>query len=146
MLFLVATNVVASRPPERRPTGTPHARANIVPYTEFRNKSTQLNHRFLMNAWNYGWCFVQTYQIILSLQSSFHNCLQNRLFGQKLSLGILTCLMPPAPQKNHSVHISCNHFAAYPPPWGRDRFHQVSLTSQPPLTWLRNMCTVPILK
>ena len=29
MLFLVATNVVASRPPERRPTGTPHARANI---------------------------------------------------------------------------------------------------------------------
>ena len=28
MLFLVATNVVASRPPKRRPTGTPHARAN----------------------------------------------------------------------------------------------------------------------
>ena len=25
--FLVATNVVASRPPERRPTGTLHARA-----------------------------------------------------------------------------------------------------------------------
>ena len=34
MSFLVATNVVASRPPERRPperrpTGTPHARANL---------------------------------------------------------------------------------------------------------------------
>ena len=29
MLFLVATNVVASRPPERRPTGTLHACANI---------------------------------------------------------------------------------------------------------------------
>ena len=28
MLFLVATNVVASRTPERRPTGTLHARAN----------------------------------------------------------------------------------------------------------------------
>ena len=28
MTFIVATNVVASRPPERRPTGTPHARAN----------------------------------------------------------------------------------------------------------------------
>ena len=28
MMFLGATNVVASRPPERRPTGTPHARAN----------------------------------------------------------------------------------------------------------------------
>ena len=27
MVFLVATNVVASGPPERRPTGTPHARA-----------------------------------------------------------------------------------------------------------------------
>ena len=27
MMFLVATNVVASRPPERRPTGTPHAYA-----------------------------------------------------------------------------------------------------------------------
>ena len=28
MLFIVATNVIASRPPERRPTGMPHARAN----------------------------------------------------------------------------------------------------------------------
>ena len=27
MSFLVATNVVASRPPKCRPTGTPHARA-----------------------------------------------------------------------------------------------------------------------
>ena len=27
MSFLVATNVVASRMPERQPTGTPHARA-----------------------------------------------------------------------------------------------------------------------
>ena len=27
MTFIVATNVLASRPPERRPTGTPHARA-----------------------------------------------------------------------------------------------------------------------
>ena len=29
MLFLLATNVVASRPPERRPTGMPHARAKM---------------------------------------------------------------------------------------------------------------------
>ena len=29
-----------------------------------------------MNARNYGWCSVQTYQIILSLQSSFQNCLK----------------------------------------------------------------------
>ena len=28
MTFIVATNVVASRPPERRPAETPHARAN----------------------------------------------------------------------------------------------------------------------
>ena len=27
MTFIVATNIVASRPPERRPTGTPYARA-----------------------------------------------------------------------------------------------------------------------
>ena len=27
MTFIVATNVVATRPPERRPTGTPHAQA-----------------------------------------------------------------------------------------------------------------------
>ena len=27
MTFIVATNVIASRPPKRRPTGTPHARA-----------------------------------------------------------------------------------------------------------------------
>ena len=35
MWFIVATNVVASqppegRPPERRPTGTPTARANVI--------------------------------------------------------------------------------------------------------------------
>ena len=29
MTFIVATNVIASRPPEYRPTGTPHARANF---------------------------------------------------------------------------------------------------------------------
>ena len=29
MTFIVATNVIAIRPPERRPTGTPHARAKI---------------------------------------------------------------------------------------------------------------------
>ena len=35
MSFLVATNVVASRPPERWPTGTPQARANfLMAYTK----------------------------------------------------------------------------------------------------------------
>ena len=29
MMFIVATNVVTSRPPERWPTGTPHACANL---------------------------------------------------------------------------------------------------------------------
>ena len=29
MTFIVATNDVASPPTERRPTGTPHARANL---------------------------------------------------------------------------------------------------------------------
>ena len=37
MTFIVATNVIASRPPERRPTVTPHARAKIKshPLAEF---------------------------------------------------------------------------------------------------------------
>ena len=30
MLFIVATNVAASRLPERRPTGMPHARAKSL--------------------------------------------------------------------------------------------------------------------
>ena len=38
MTFIVATNVVASRLAERRPTGTPHARANWS-YIFFGNHS-----------------------------------------------------------------------------------------------------------
>ena len=38
--FIVATNVVASRPTERRPTGTPHARANF--------ETLGLNYRHLV--------------------------------------------------------------------------------------------------
>ena len=30
MTFIVDTNVLASRPPERQPTGMPHARAKIA--------------------------------------------------------------------------------------------------------------------
>ena len=37
MTFIVATNVIASRPPERRPTGTPHARANKTNKVFFRS-------------------------------------------------------------------------------------------------------------
>ena len=33
MSFLVATNIVASRPTERRPTGMPHFRANYTTHT-----------------------------------------------------------------------------------------------------------------
>ena len=32
MTFIVATNVIASRPPERRLTGTPHARAKRMAF------------------------------------------------------------------------------------------------------------------
>ena len=34
MMKLVATNVVASQPPERRPTATPTARANYKKYEQ----------------------------------------------------------------------------------------------------------------
>ena len=37
--FLVATNVVASRLPERQPTGTPTARANIYFFNPSQKKS-----------------------------------------------------------------------------------------------------------
>ena len=30
MMFIVATNVIAGQPPERRLTGTPHASANLL--------------------------------------------------------------------------------------------------------------------
>ena len=53
MLFLVATNVIASRPPERRPTGTLHACANTLKIKVFgesilfckylRNESSDLH-------------------------------------------------------------------------------------------------------
>ena len=36
MTFIVATNVIASQPPERRPTGTPHARAKNLFFSLFR--------------------------------------------------------------------------------------------------------------
>ena len=41
MLFLVATNVVASRPPKRQLTGTPTARAdpNVDRLYQFREKN-----------------------------------------------------------------------------------------------------------
>ena len=40
MTFIVATNIVASRPPERRPTGTPSARANK--FSRSRNQTRGL--------------------------------------------------------------------------------------------------------
>ena len=33
MTFIVATNIIASWPPERQPTGTPHTRAKIPKHT-----------------------------------------------------------------------------------------------------------------
>ena len=34
----MATNVIASRPPERRPTGMPHARAKTIKSVILKNK------------------------------------------------------------------------------------------------------------
>ena len=51
MTFIVATNVVASWPPERRPSGTPHARAKIdefvTPFTESTCTMSEFLQRFL---------------------------------------------------------------------------------------------------
>jgi len=42
MTFIVATNVIASQPPERRPTGTPHARANYWKYPKVQLANIKL--------------------------------------------------------------------------------------------------------
>ena len=42
MTFIVATNVIASRPPERRPTGTPHACANLKTETPLGIQNFQI--------------------------------------------------------------------------------------------------------
>ena len=42
MTFIVATNVIASRPSERRPTGMPHACAKIFPVVEFVNSLLEI--------------------------------------------------------------------------------------------------------
>ena len=46
MKFIVATNIVASQPPKRRPTGTPTARAKIASTTAL---ITNKNITFLMS-------------------------------------------------------------------------------------------------
>ena len=42
MTFIVATNVIASRPPERRPTGKPHAPANLGTSRHFHKENLDL--------------------------------------------------------------------------------------------------------
>ena len=63
MMFLVATNVVASRPSERRPTGTPHARANRPPiHASLDNFTKELSFSFLL--------FLSAKEILVEK----HNC------------------------------------------------------------------------
>ena len=54
MTFIVANNVVSSRPPERRPTGTPHARAKRKKRMAFLVVTTSLPAVFRPNddRWN----------------------------------------------------------------------------------------------
>ena len=61
MSFLVATNVVASRPPERRPTGTPHNISKM--YTKWAVENVQYGISRLLEAEKYnknksGNCFA----------------------------------------------------------------------------------------
>ena len=44
MMFIAATNVVASRPPECRPTGTPYARANQLITTQLVTSQPLQSH------------------------------------------------------------------------------------------------------
>ena len=67
MSFLVATNIVASRPPERRPTETPHVRANIF-------------------------CLFRGYSVIPKFPCSRTGCLHCLLLGLVIvSVGLYLC-------------------------------------------------------
>ena len=73
MSFIVATNVVASWPPERRLTGTPHARANFsyqfmyvanrieyysfhhIPYNDTKAKHFTIVWHGMEKSLNTGW-------------------------------------------------------------------------------------------
>ena len=59
MTFIVATNVIASRPPERRPTGTPHARAKRFEADFCKNADfvKSLNHSF--------WFYIKKCNLVL---------------------------------------------------------------------------------
>ena len=45
MTFIVATNVIAIQPPERRPTGTPHARHNKKDFCVHEKYQTKAIHQ-----------------------------------------------------------------------------------------------------
>ena len=49
MSFIVATNVIASRPHEHRSTGTPHARANFL-YSQKSKQDIQFLHVNILTA------------------------------------------------------------------------------------------------
>ena len=56
MMILLATNVVASRPPERLPTETPTARANVAsPCTSLTKKGPLLAYIILWQCWRLKW-------------------------------------------------------------------------------------------
>ena len=50
MLFLVATNVIASRQPERWPTGTPHACAKIGSVSSLGKSEKTLDFKFTLSS------------------------------------------------------------------------------------------------
>ena len=62
MMKIVATIVVASRSPERRPTATPTARAKII--LEHEDGALCLPLR-LMNAWDVAMCCCKMMSITL---------------------------------------------------------------------------------
>ena len=87
MTFIVATNVIASRPPERRPTGTPHARAKSQPNlaevgvgAELGNKRRlQMISQYLQTISNLfpiplgGWLYLRWWVTILGMVGD-HPC------------------------------------------------------------------------
>ena len=66
MTFIVATNAIAIRPTERRPTGTPHARANIFTLTNILlGAPLAINHVYKV-FWD-----IYVYKKLLCVTSTF---------------------------------------------------------------------------
>ena len=91
MLFLVATNVIASRLPEHRPTGTPHARANWSLLILQHDLSPTPNC-LVLDMGGYYWLLVGSVRLVLfSIFYYFLSCIKHNTLGRNIHAVINYC-------------------------------------------------------